>query len=459
MRSSGTTDEAGERTRAPGRRQGHAAHPSKFIACTAALVLFLALVLVGNSSALADGSGQDAGLPTSQALIQAVESGESSSIQMPMTDPAAAESLPHSDLDRSEAVALLQSVFDDQLHAPAGIFDHLDVDRFVAPNVAVIGGEGSASPAPEVQPVVPPQSDGDALPVIMEGRGQLNGEHLLDSSIPLRTESPSEGPEAVDLSLQRTEGKLRPADALVEVAIPQMLGEGIELPGPGLTIELAGAPEERAASVVDQSVGFLPNVAADTDLAVAPTPTGVETLTQLRSSDAPHTQTFNLGLPAGATLQATDNGGAVVKEGEKTLVAVMSPTAIDATGSSVPVSLAVNGSSIRITASPDQSARFPILVDPLFQSYVWANSAPWQSGICNSSFTTEVSSNCNTHEEWSYEHHEKSVPPHIRLENRAYGFSRPVPQGTPGIFIETKQEPANELYLVHDSVERRLECA
>ena len=82
------------------------------------------------------------------------------------------------------------------------------------------------------------------------------------------------------------------AAALVEVAIPQELGEGIELPGPGLTIELAGAPEERASSVIDQSIGFLPNVATDTDLAVAPTPTGVETLTQLRSSDAPHVETF-----------------------------------------------------------------------------------------------------------------------------------------------------------------------
>jgi hypothetical protein len=191
--------------------------------------------------------------------------------------------------------------------------------------------------------------------------------------------------------------------------------------------------------VISESVGFLPNVATDTDLAIAPTPTGVETLTQLRSASSPHSQTFDLDLPAGATLEATEDGGAVVMDGENVLVSVSSPSAIDATGAKVPISLEVAGHSLTLTVAPDESANLPILVDPLFQTYEWAKSSPLQSGICNSSFTIEGSSYCNEHEEWSYEHTEKQSPPHMRIENRDYASGSPVPYGTPGIFIGTKE--------------------
>jgi sugar lactone lactonase YvrE len=187
-------------------------------------------------------------------------------------------------------------------------------------------------------------------------------------------------------------------------------------------------------------IGFLPNVALDTDLAIAPTPTGVETFTHLRSADAPRSQTFNLDLPPPATLHATEGGGAIVRSGEEILVSISPPTAIDATGADVPVDLAVEDSSITLDVAVDQQTSFPVLVDPLYQTYDWAKSKYWQSGICNSSFEETTFNNCNIREEWGYEQVENPAHNNIRLDNRAYGLFSPVPQGTPGLFIETSHD-------------------
>jgi sugar lactone lactonase YvrE len=391
------------------------------------------LVVVGVGTAFADEPAPSpATLPTSQGVIEAIESHIAQPLATSVTDQAVAEELPHQDLGRDEARELLEGVFEVQLENPAGIFNDLSATQFLAPDVAVVPIDAGETPNAEVHSGSAEVTDAG------EDEGELAGAVLLDSTMPLRTESPSGQTEIVDLSLEPREGELQPANPLTEVGIPQELGDGITLPGPGVTIELAGAPEGRTASVVDQSVAFLPNVATDTDLVIAPTPTGVETLTHLRSADAPLTQTFDLQLPSGANLQVTEDGGAAVldKDGN-TLISVSAPTAIDAAGEDVPVSLGVKGNSLILATSPDASTEFPVLVDPLYQTYDWAKSQHWQSGICNSSHEFIASNSCNNREEWGYEHIENNSPPLIRLDNRAYGSFPPVPQGTPGLFIET----------------------
>jgi hypothetical protein len=410
----------------------------------ACLAMFATLFLVafGAGIASADGETQDLGLPSTEDLIQQIEAGDSASVDLPSTDVEAAASLPHHDLDRDGAATLLEEVFADQLQAPAGIFDELNAVKFLGPNVALLGSatlvSGEEEPSGEIE-VEPGSEEGSAF---VKGDGQLSGATLLESSIPLRTEPSAAAAAAVDLSLQHENGELQPENPLVDVEIPQMLGEGITLPGAGVTIELSGGPDGRDSSVIDGNVGFLPNVAPDTDLAIAPTPTGVETLTQLRSAESPRAQTFDLDLPEGAVLKATEGGGAVVLDGEEPLLTVASPSAIDATGASVPVDMTIDGNSLTLTVSVEESTSFPILVDPLYQSYNWVTGNPLQSGICNSSFTTETFSSCNDHEEWSYEHIENMTNrsfPHIHIENRDYALGSPVPYGTPGIFIRTSE--------------------
>ena len=235
--------------------------------------MFIALFLVafGAGIASADGETQDLGLPSSEDLIQQIEAADSTSVNLPSTDAEAAASLPHHDLDRDEAAALLEGVFDDQLQAPAGIFDELNVVKFLGPNVALLEEDGPATPTPgEEEPSggierEPGSEEGSSTSE--SGDGQLSGATLLESSIPLRTEPSTAAAAAVDLSLQHEGGELQPENPLVDVEIPQTLGEGIALPEVGVTIELSGGSDSRGSSVIDGNVGFLPNVAPDTDLA------------------------------------------------------------------------------------------------------------------------------------------------------------------------------------------------
>ncbi|MGN6217554.1 MAG: NHL repeat-containing protein, partial [Solirubrobacterales bacterium] len=264
----------------------------------------------------------------------------------PETNPQAAAELPHTELDRGEAEELLTSVFPSALEEPAGIFNgELEVEEFHSDHVAVV-----APPSPGAQP------------------------GLLSSLLPLRTEDAEGEKEAVNLELEHSEGEVDPTNPLVEVQIPAELGEGITLPESNVGIDLTGTTGERSASVVEGSATFYPNVALDTDLAVAPTPTGVETFTQLRSAEAPQSQTYHLSLPAGARLTASQDGGAEIVRGEEVLVAVPPPSAIDAEGNDVPVSLSVSGDSILLHVDPQPEAVYPLLLDPVYESYSWMNA-------------------------------------------------------------------------------------
>ena len=352
--------------------------------------MFLLLV-TGVSSALAEDSGQEqALLPGGSSLTEAAgEGGQQSSPTHQSTDLEVAEELPHQDLDREEVLALIQGVFQSQLQAPAGVFDGLEVDRFLAPNVAIVADSDSRLLGEEAEPAIYPEpSEDDPLPAALtpaEERGEVDGAYLLNSSLPLRVEGPSGEAEVVDLGLEHREGELQPSSPLVDVGVPKQLGEGIELADVGIQIGLVDGPQERAPSTVEGTAAVYPNVAEDTDLVVAPTPTGVETLTHVRTADAPRSQRFTLDLPAGSSLRATSDGGAEVWDGEKVLMSVSPPTAIDADGGPVPVEMSIEGNDLTLTVAPDPEAVYPILVDPLFQTYQWSTSKYWQSGICNSS--------------------------------------------------------------------------
>src|SRR6201999_2405873 len=150
--------------------------------------------------------------------------------------------------------------------------------------------------------------------------------------------------------------------------------------------------------IIEESVAAFPNTDTDTDLSVAPTATGVETLTSLRSPDAPRTQSFRLGLPSGASLVEAENGGAEVLRAGQALLRVQPPAAIDATGAAVPVAMAVDGNTLTLTASPQIGAAYPILVDPLYEGFAWKTGATptwagWDTWTNNSSMPTGFGEN------------------------------------------------------------------
>jgi hypothetical protein len=346
------------------------------------LALFSAMFLLavaGSTAAVADQdavASDEAGVGSlppwlSRAGVEAaLEESDPSLLEGPETDPDAAGFLAHEDLDRGEAIDLLTGVFGEVLEQPSALYADLDI-RAYRSNYAAVTEPGDS------------QQSGDQTPP-----------GLVTSILPLRAENEDGTEEAVDLNLKRSEGELQPRNPLVEVGIPTEIGEGISLPEANVTIELHGAPAQRAASEADVGAAIYPNVAEDSDLAVAPSPTGVETFTQLRSGDAPRTQEFTLGMPPGAVLERTASGGAEIRQGDSALMTVRPPSAIDANGDEVPVSLDVEGNTLAIHTSPTEDSVYPILVDPIWETYYWdyypgAESPEWipyDSGSFNASW-------------------------------------------------------------------------
>lgn len=263
----------------------------------------------------------------------------------PETDPVAADALPHTDLTRDEAEELLTAVFPTALTEQAGVYSDLEVKAFHSDYVAV---------------VEPPDSS-------VEPAG------LLSSLLPLRTEAEDGTKEVVNLDLEHGDGgMLQPVNPLVDLEIPTSLQEAISLPDVGISINL-DVPD-RSASVIAEGAAFYPNVADQSDLTVVPIPTGVETFTQLRSSEAPRTQRYTLDLPVNASLEPTADGGAVVRQEDASLLTVRPPSAIDAEGNAVPVEMHVDSDDLVLHAMPDASAHFPILIDPVFEAYSWKDN-------------------------------------------------------------------------------------
>ncbi|MBN9623751.1 MAG: hypothetical protein J0H06_12500, partial [Actinobacteria bacterium] len=286
------------------------------------------------------------------------------------TDPEAAAELPHHDLNREEALTLLEGVFAPELERPAGDFDELNVERFLSNYAAVvIPSDPSASQGLSGSGA---QEDGRPAPA------------LIESTVPLKVETPTGDSRALDLSLVQRDGQLESAAPLEPVVIPDELGEGVVFSESDIEIRMSGAAPERAPSVISDSVAAFPNVTDDTDLAVAATPTGVETLTALRSSTAPTTQVFEIRMPTGASLVSTHDGAEVISGGA-TILKNFRPSAIDADGSLVPVHMTVEGGRLTLVEEPQLDTVYPVLVDPLYQGWSWYNNqtsgfvgwAPW----------------------------------------------------------------------------------
>ena len=326
----------------------------------AILVLFLLLIFVGASSATARTA--ERGPPprlTPADIEEGVREGSSPEYSVRLADSQAAEELPHRELGREQAIDLMESVFGPVLKAPAGIFDELEVERFLSDTAAILPAREQLEPAETVVGSSPSE--------------RYEGPTLIESTVPLRTEGGTGPAAVVDLGLEHAEGQLRPANPLVEVAIPHNLGEGIELPEAGVTINPDAAPADRSPSLVDESVAAYPEVATDTSLSVSPTLRGVETLTVLQSPQAPHTQTFELELPNGADLKQTEAGGAEVTQAGRSLLGVAPPSALDAAEHAVPVTLEVAGNDLVLKVSPSPSTAWPVIVDPLYETYNWWN--------------------------------------------------------------------------------------
>jgi RHS repeat-associated protein len=191
------------------------------------------------------------------------------------------------------------------------------------------------------------------------------------ASMPLATEGQGGDLVPLELGLKRTTSGFAPTRAYAHVRIPQDLDEGISLSGAGVSLTPLGADGNPldAAGALDENAVFYANSQPDTDTTVKPTPDGFETSTLLRSVESPETLTFEVGLSAGARLVASKlpdgTVAAAVQSIDHTYAVIETPTAQDAGGQPVPVSMGVAGDKLTLKISHREGDyQYPIDVDP-----------------------------------------------------------------------------------------------
>jgi DNA-binding beta-propeller fold protein YncE len=195
---------------------------------------------------------------------------------------------------------------------------------------------------------------------------------LVESMQPMAIETSRGHRAPVDLALSKVGGVFESVRPLVGVLIPQKLSQGVALPEAGVSltpVSSEGVPLGGAEGLVDGSSVLYANTQTDSDTAVKPTTNGVEASTILRSINSPDRLYFRVGLPPGASLvQAHDAGGdgqVRVMSGGREVVQVRPPSARDAEGTSVPVSMSIRGDLLTLSvAAGTGEYRRPIMVDP-----------------------------------------------------------------------------------------------
>ena len=234
----------------------------------------------------------------------------------------------------------------------------------------------------------PPQlSAGERIvgfPAVNAARVELSGGErgVIESLGPMAVETVPGRRVPVDLSLSEVGGAFEPRTPLVGVRVPKRLGDGVELPEDGVSVtpvNVQGSPLDGSEGSVDGATVMYANTQTDTDTVVKPTTAGFAVDTLLRSVESPQQLEYKVGLPQGASLiQEEEGSGAVrVVDDGQTLAVVVPPTARDAEGTTVPVSIKLlsdNVVAVAVATFGEGSYRFPIAVDPEVQDPVFSNN-------------------------------------------------------------------------------------
>lgn len=193
------------------------------------------------------------------------------------------------------------------------------------------------------------------------------------SSVPLRDRDDDGDLARVDASLIAVTGGFRPVNALVDGAqLPLEIRDGASA-GNGVSLSFANQPSASSAIKIAPDTLVYPNAATHTDVVLQSLATGLEAAFQLRSPDAPSSLQIRLGLPDGASLTLT-GGGIEITKSDRVVATVLPPTAFDAAGNTVPASYEVAGDEITVRVDVPSDAMYPVLVDPVVQTYVPDNT-------------------------------------------------------------------------------------
>jgi hypothetical protein len=234
------------------------------------------------------------------------------------------------------------------------------------------------------------------------------GRHgVVESLAPIAVETSRGQRTPVDLGLGDVGGAFEPRTPVVGVRIPKQLRDGVQVPGNGVSltpVDGQGAALGGSEGVADGATVLYANTQTDTDTVAKPLTLGFEVLTFLRSVESPQQLLFRVGLPQGASLVSVGDGSGsvqVVDEGA-VLGTVLAPSARDAAGVSVPVSMTVAGDTLTVGVDHRSGQyEYPIAVDPSFHTHKDEHLTGYGSST-NWLFCTSHSAKCE-HEEGQFE--------------------------------------------------------
>jgi hypothetical protein len=227
---------------------------------------------------------------------------------------------------------------------------------------------------------------------------------VAESLAPIAVEASSGQRVPVDLGLSDVGGAFEAKSPVTGVRVPKKLGEGVSVPGVGLSltpVDGQGVALGGSEGGVDGSVVLYANTQTDTDTVVKPTVFGFDLLSVLRSVESPQQLLFRVGLPSGASLvqESGGSGGVQVVGGGAVLGTMLSPSARDAAGAAVPGAISVTVNELDVTVDHRSGQyEYPIAVDPSFHTNKDEHLASWPT---NWLFCTYHSSKCE-HEEFEF---------------------------------------------------------
>ncbi|MEA2496159.1 MAG: hypothetical protein QOJ29_4070, partial [Thermoleophilaceae bacterium] len=321
-------------------------------------------------------------IPVAALVLAALVSTPALSDEYVGEDTSAAQGSPSGfpDATNSESESLFVQNSSDTLDGLANDPPRLDQDvRFLNDRTAVVNAGADPQELADRIEAILMGSNGDAeaakeqLDALSE-HDPATDPQLLVSSVPLRAVDDQGEKAPVDLSLDQVGDNFVPENPVVDLSLPADLSTPATIGSDGIKLD-PGATNPADASPMQGDNLFYADALHDTDVVLAPTTQGLETLYQLRSPDSPEQLSMSFSLPEGASLQGTDDGGTDILIGNERIGQVLPAAAHDAEGKTVPVSTSVVNDSIEIdVAHQDAGFSYPVTVDPetlAFDLYDW----------------------------------------------------------------------------------------
>jgi YD repeat-containing protein len=197
------------------------------------------------------------------------------------------------------------------------------------------------------------------------------GKHgVIESLGPIATPAGHGRFTPINLALHPTGSGYAPANSDVAVQIPKHASSGVSMPSDGVSltpVNAQGQPLGGSEGVREGASVLYANTQTDTDTLAKPTTGGFEIDSLLRSVDSPETLYFKVGLPAGASLVKDNEPGGVrvVRGRNQTIANIAVPSAQDAAGTEVPLTMREAGDILVVTVRHSASDyEYPIAVDP-----------------------------------------------------------------------------------------------